>query len=95
MNKLLEALNIGKRRGYQECRKINGEESLFQYAIKKQNGMYCTYFFMVESSRMQFIEDDENEEIKEFISLDAALRYLVGKGAEIEKFTVIKGILPF
>ena len=95
MNKLIEALNAGKRRGYEERRTICGEELFFQYAIKKQDDVYCTYFFSVEVSRMDLIEDDENEEVKIFISLDAALEYLAVKGAIIEKFSVISSTLPF
>lgn len=44
---------------------------------------------------MDMIEDDENEEVKTHFSLDAALEYLVGKDAVIEKFTVIRKTLPF
>lgn len=37
MDKLLEALNVGGHRGFEECLKINGEESLPQYAIKTES----------------------------------------------------------
>lgn len=95
MNELIRAINAGKIRGYEERRNISGEEVFFQCAIKKQNDVYCTYFFVVEVSRMDLIEDDENEEVKTHFSLDAALEYLVGKGAVIEKFAVIRKTLPF
>lgn len=95
MNNLIEALNAGKRRGYEERCEIDGASFLFQYAIKKQNNLYYTYFFSVEESRMDVIEDDENEEIQTFRSLDEALSYLINRGAIVEKFSAIKNTLPF
>lgn len=95
MNKLIDALNTGKRRGYEESRLIEGISFLFQYAIKKQNNIYYTYYFSIDESRMNLLEDDENEEIKEFSTLDAALDYLRSKGAALEKFAAIKNSLPF
>ncbi|KAA8701972.1 hypothetical protein [Pseudomonas proteolytica] len=95
MNNLIEALNAGKRRGYEERCEIDGASFLFQYAIKKQNNLYYTYFFSVEESQMDVIEDDENEEIQTFRSLDEALSYLINRGAIVEKFSAIKNTLPF
>jgi hypothetical protein len=95
MNKLIDALNTGKRRGYEESRLIEGVPFLFQYAIKKQNNTYYTYYFSIDESHMDLLEDDENEEIKEFLTLDAALDYLRNKGAALEKFAAIKNTLPF
>ncbi|ALI01347.1 hypothetical protein C1Y08_04265 [Pseudomonas sp. FW306-02-F02-AA] len=95
MNKLIDALNSGKRRGYEETRLVERISFLFQYAIKKQNNIYYTYYFSTSESRMDLLEDDENEEIKEFSTLDAALDHLKNKGAELEKFTAIKKSLPF
>jgi len=95
MNNLIEALNAGKRRGYEERREIDGVSFLFQYAIKKQNNLYYTYFFSVDESQMDVIEDDENEEIMIFPSLDEALSYLINKGAIVKKFSAIKNTLPF
>lgn len=95
MNKLIDALNTGKRRGYEESRLIEGGAFLFQYAIKKQNNIYYTYYFSIDESRMDLLEDDENEEIEEFSTLDAALDYLRDKGAALEKFAAIKNSLPF
>lgn len=95
MNALIEAINAGKRRGYGESRRIEGRIFIFQYAIKKQRDIYCTYFFSIDESQMDLLEDNENEEVKTFTDLDAALSYLTSKGAEIEKFVAIKNTLPF
>ncbi|TVT93320.1 hypothetical protein [Pseudomonas sp. RGB] len=95
MNNLIEALNAGKRRGYEEIRKIDGGSFIFQYALKKQKNVYHTYFFSIEESKIDMIEDNENEELKTFENLDSALTYLTNKGAEIEKLSTIKNNLPF
>lgn len=95
MKKLTDALNEGKRRGYEETRLINGIPHLIQYAIKKQENFYYTYYFSIEESRMDLLEDDENEEIMKFPDLDTALNHLLTKGAEIEKLSTLKKTLPF
>ena len=95
MNNLIEALNAGKRRGYEERREIDGASFLFQYAIKKQNNLYYTYFFSIDESQMEVIEDDENEEILTFPSLDEALSHLISRGAIVEKLSAIKNTLHF
>ncbi|MBN2992570.1 hypothetical protein JWR97_15955 [Pseudomonas cedrina subsp. fulgida] len=95
MNDLIKALNAGKRRGYEERREIDGAAFLYQYAIKKQENLYYTYFFSINESQMDVIEDDENEEIQTFPSFDEALSYLINRGAVLEKFSTIKNTLPF
>ena len=95
MKKLTDALNAGKRRGYEEIRLINGTSHVIQYAIKKQDNLYHTYYFSIEESRMDLLEDDEHEEIKKFPDLDAALNHLLTKGAKIEKLSTMKKSLPF
>ena len=95
MDKLIEALDAGKRRGYEEIRNIDGDPFIFQYALKKQNDIYHTYFFSIEESKIDMIEDNENEELKTFGNLNAALTYLINKGAVIEKFSAMKTTLPF
>lgn len=50
MRTLFEALEIGKRRGYDETRQVDSNIYLFQYALKKEKGVYKTYFFKVEES---------------------------------------------
>jgi hypothetical protein len=44
---------------------------------------------------MEVIEDDENEEILTFPSLDEALSHLISRGAIVEKLSAIKNTLPF
>lgn len=44
---------------------------------------------------MDVLEDDENEEILIFPSLDEALSHLINRGAIVEKFSAIKNTLPF
>ncbi|QNH16646.1 hypothetical protein HEP73_01857 [Xanthomonas sp. GW] len=95
MNGLEEALDAGKRRGYEEFRRIDGISFLFQYAIKRQGGVYCTYCFSVAESSMDIFEDGEDEEVREFSSLDDAMEHLRAKGAAMEKFAPIKRTLPF
>lgn len=95
MDKLIEALDAGKRRGYEEIRNIDGNAFIFQYALKKQHNVYHTYFFSIEESKIDMIEDNENEELKTFENLNTALTYLINKGAAIEKFSAMKTTLPF
>lgn len=95
MKTLLEALEIGKRRGYDVTRQVDSVIYLFQYALKKEKGVYKTYFFKVEASKIDVFEDYADEEIKSFDMLDSALDYLVSKGGEIDKLANIKGTLPF
>ena len=45
--KLLTAIEKGKVRGFDEIKEINGENYLFEYAIKKENGNYPTYLFHI------------------------------------------------
>lgn len=95
MNGLEEALGAGKRRGYEEVRLLDGTPVLFQYAIRQQGGIYFTYCFSVSESAMDVLEDDENEEVREFSSLNDAVEHLRARGAALEKFAPIRRALPF
>lgn len=44
IEKLIVAIENGKVRGFDEIKEINGENYFFQYAIKKQDEKYNTYF---------------------------------------------------
>lgn len=44
IEKLITAIEKGKVRGFDEVKEINGENYLFEYAIKKQDEKYHTYF---------------------------------------------------
>lgn len=95
MDNLIHSLNAGKRRGYDEYREVQGVNYLFQYAIKKEKDMYKTYFFSIDESKMDVMEDYGEEEVSDFSDLTSALEHLKDKGADIEKFKAIKGVLPF
>jgi|GEM_PF-667671 len=95
MEQLLKALGSGKRRGYDEIRQIDAISYLFQYAIKKEAGVFSTYVLKIEESKYDVFEDYACEEIKTFQTFDDAIGYLKAKGAEISKITSIKGTLPF
>ena len=53
ITRLTKALNAGKRRGYSEPQEINGETCWIQFAIKKENGLYVTYFYSIEEKSWQ------------------------------------------
>jgi hypothetical protein len=95
MDNLIQAINAGKRRGYDESRSVHDVSYLFQYAIKKERDIYQTYFFSIDESKMDVVEDYGEEEINDFPDLQSALEYLIGKGADIDKLKPIKGVLPF
>jgi hypothetical protein len=92
---LLSALEYGKRRGYDELRTIRSTTYLFQYAIKKEGSAFETYFLQIDESKFDVFEDYSEEESRTFQTLDLALDYLHGKGAEIQKLRAIRGVLPF
>lgn len=95
MKQLSYFLEQGKRRGYEEVKMIDGVAYFIQYAIKKENGVYATYCFSIEESKMDTIEDYGNEEFEQFCELSDAIDYFNSKGCDISKFNRIKGTLPF
>jgi len=93
---LLNIIDKGLVKGYDEIRIINNIRYFYQFAIKKENGKYFTYFFSIPESKMDTLEDyDDNEEIRDFSVIKEAISYLINRGAEIEKFTGFKGVKPF
>jgi hypothetical protein len=95
ITRLTKALNAGKRRGYSEPQETNGETCWIQFAIKKENGLYVTYFYSIEEKYMAVAEDHDQECIEIFEDLESALRNLKLRGAELEKLTGIQCALPF
>lgn len=95
MEQLEQALAKGKRRGYDEFRSIDGTSFLFEYALKKEQGVYSTYFFRIEEQCMDQYEDYAHEEIDTFASLEDALNALEQKGAQRSKLGPIQRVLPF
>ncbi|HEI2526081.1 TPA: hypothetical protein SI531_004747, partial [Escherichia coli] len=51
IEKLIVAIENGKVRGFDEIKEINGENYFFQYAIKKQDEKYNTYFFKIPENK--------------------------------------------
>jgi hypothetical protein len=95
MKSLIEALEAGKRRGYTETRRTGSTLYHFQYAIKKENDVFTTYVFKVDEAKFDVFEDYADEETRSFTDLKSALEYLRNNGAEIQRFSAIKGALPF
>ncbi|NGZ74258.1 hypothetical protein [Saccharibacillus alkalitolerans] len=93
-----EAVERGRTRGY-ECLRSppadSAREELVQYAIRKTDGRYQTYFFAVDLSKMGIAEDCAEEELLEFGDLKAALDHLCSRGADPERFGPFKGQRPF
>ncbi|WP_247954742.1 hypothetical protein [Escherichia coli] len=56
IEKLIVAIENGKVRGFDEIKEINGESYFFQYAIKKQDEKYNTYFFKIPENKMEVFE---------------------------------------
>jgi hypothetical protein len=92
---LISAIEKGKVRGFDEIKEIDGERYLFQYALKKKDGLYNTYLFYIMEKKMEIIEDYSVEEIKEFSNVTDALNYFKSFGVNIQYFSNIKGTLPF
>lgn len=95
MEHMVKALESGKRRGYDEVRLIDSIKYLFQYAIKKEKGIYSTYFLMIDEAKSDVVEDYAEEQILTFQKLEDALQYLNKQGADIQKMSAIRGALPF
>jgi hypothetical protein len=95
LNRLVIALDGGKRRGYDVIRDVDGVSYLFEFALKKHSGVYETYFFSIEELEIDQPDEDGEEEIRQFLDLNSALENLKSHGAELEKLTAIKRALPF
>ncbi|WP_370388692.1 hypothetical protein [Snodgrassella alvi] len=95
IEKIIAAIEQGKVRGFDEIKEVEGERFFFQYALKKKNGLYNTYIFHIMEKKIEIIEDYGEEEIKEFINISDALNYFKSLGINVQKFSSIKGVLPF
>lgn len=91
---LISAIEKGKVRGFDEVKEIDGERYLFQYALKKKNGLYKTYLFYIMEKKMEIIEDYGVEEIQEFSNITDAFNYFKSLDVNVEYFSGIKGTLP-
>lgn len=56
IEKLITAIEKGKVRGFDEVKEINGENYLFEYAIKKQDEIYHTYFSIYRKIKWQCLK---------------------------------------
>jgi len=95
IEKLIVAIENGKVRGFDEIKEINGESYFFQYAIKKQDEKYNTYFFKIPENKMEVFEDYATEEISAFSNIEDAFNCFKLQGIDITKFSPIRGLLPF
>lgn len=93
--KLSCALLLGKSRGHSEVKLIGSKNMFVQYAIRKTEQSFETYFFKVEESKLEMFEEYAEEEAKKFKTFEEALNYPVGKGGEIHKLKAMKGLLIF
>lgn len=69
MKNLTKALDMGKRRGYDEIREVASAKYLYQYALKKNKGGYETYFLKIEEAKFAVFEDYAEEESHVFQTL--------------------------
>lgn len=95
IEKLITAIEKGKVRGFDEVKEINGENYLFEYAIKKTGWKIPYLFFHIPENKMAMFEDYTIEEISRSSNIEDALNYFRGQRIEIKKFSAIKGALPF
>ncbi|QMI06419.1 hypothetical protein [Citrobacter sp. RHB25-C09] len=95
IEKLIIAIENGKVRGFDEIKEINGENYFFQYALKKQDEKYNTYFFRIPENKMEVIEDYATEEISTFSNIEDAFNYFKLQNVDIGKFSPIRGLSPF
>ncbi|MFK9137712.1 hypothetical protein [Escherichia coli] len=95
IEKLIVAIENGKVRGFDEIKEINGENYFFQYAIKKQDEKYNTYFFKIPENKMEVFEDYVTEEISAFSNIEDAFNCFKLQCIDITKFSPIRGLLPF
>lgn len=95
IKKLITAIGNGKARGFDEIKNINGENYLFEYAIKKEDEQYNTYLFHIPENKMEMYEDYATEEFSEFSNIEDAFNYFKLQDVDIRKFAPIKRTLPF
>lgn len=95
MKNLIEALEAGKRRGYDEVRIIDSIKYLFQYAIKMDKGVYLTYFLKINEAKFDEFDDFAEEEIMKFTEFQNVLQYFNKHGADVQRMGAIKRTLPF
>ncbi|WKW42618.1 hypothetical protein [Kosakonia cowanii] len=95
VSKVIAAVDSGKIRGFDEIKEVEGELYFYQYAMKKKEGKYVSYFFSVLEKKMEQIEDYGFEEIIEHDGIAEIMDYFKEKGVGLEKFSSFKGVAPF
>jgi hypothetical protein len=95
VRRLIKPLDAGKRRGYDAIQEVDGVSFLFEFALKKQNESFETYFFSIEELKIDQADEDGEEEIKQFSIIESALENLRSHGAELDRLTAIKCSIPF
>ena len=87
---MLNLTNL-QTKGYDELIEIDGEVVYQVFAIKKNNGTYCTYYYTVPKNKLDQAEDYE---IEEFNELELAIKHIQSKGANLLRFNIFKGNKP-
>lgn len=95
MQRIVDAILVGKTRGY-SCEEVVNSENMFsQYAIKKNEASFICYIFKIPVAKMILLEDVEVcQSIFNFESLDAAISCVEANGGNFEKFGVFGGVKP-
>ncbi|ANF96630.1 hypothetical protein [Paenibacillus bovis] len=108
LEQIIEAIEKGKMRGYDEIvtgspadkdlssKDLSGEPAnLIQYALQKKGDVYVAYFFMIAVDRMHLYEDEAIEQSVSFPERNQAIDFLIARGAKIERFAPFRGQRPF
>ena len=90
---MLHLTNLQTKRS-DELIEIDGEVVYQVFAIKKNNGTYCTYYYTVPKNKLDQAEDYEIEEVNEFNEFELAIKHIQSKGANLSRFNVFKGNKP-
>ena len=86
---MLNLTNL-QTKGYDELIEIDGEIVYQVFAIKKNNGIYTTYYYTVPKNKLDQAEDYEIEEFNEFNELELAIKHIQSKGANLSRFNILK-----
>ena len=81
--------------GYSQEKIINGVTYVYEYAIKKQANIFKTYFFCVEKKHIDNFDENAQEEILKFNTIEDALFHIKKKGANENLLKPMKGVSFF
>ncbi len=88
---IIEHIEKGKRRGYDDNRTEDGIEYLYRYSINKRGKEYVALFRKVEYEHIDNFEDYQTEIVEIFNNISDAIQFIKDKGGNLSMFKGFKG----